>query len=143
MSSLQGHWEVEMVLIEDDANDARFITRVLEKHDLAQRIVGLQDGAEAVAFFAAPDAPIPKVILLDLKLPKLTGIEVLRALKADDRTRTVPVVALTSSQEERDVREAYDLGVSSFITKPIRFDEFTETVADLGKYWLRLNKPNV
>jgi two-component system response regulator len=140
--------EIEIVIVEDDPNDAELIMRVLRRHHLANRLVLLKDGAEALDFFFArgdyankPPAPVPKVVLLDLKLPKINGIEVLQQLKANDRTRNIPVVVLTSSREERDLKEAYDLNVNSYVTKPINFEEFAKAVADLGLYWLMLNKP--
>jgi len=139
--------EVEIVLVEDNPNDAELIVRVLSKHNLANKVVVLKDGADALDFLfgehgyvhrSAVDAP--KVILLDLKLPKVDGIEVLRQIKAHEQTRKIPVVVLTSSTEDRDLREAYELGVNSYVTKPIRFDEFAKVVADLGLYWCVLNK---
>ena len=139
--------EVEIVIVEDDPNDAELIMRALRKHNLANRLVLLKDGAEAVDFFfgrgAYADKPVPatpKVLLLDLKLPKISGIEVLQRIKADERTRNIPVVMLTSSREERDLKDAYALGVNSYVTKPINFEEFAKAVAELGMYWLMLNK---
>ena len=139
--------EVEIVIVEDNPNDAELITRALKKHHLANRLVLLKDGAEALDFFfakarlAKTSAGGPRVILLDLKLPKVNGIEVLQRLKADERTHNIPVVVLTSSREERDLKEAYGLNVNSYVTKPIQFEEFAKAVADLGLYWLMLNKP--
>jgi CheY-like chemotaxis protein len=142
--------EVEIVLVEDDPNDAELITRSLRKHNLANKIVLLKDGAEALDFFLGPGRSAgksakggPKVILLDIKLPKVDGIEVLRRLRADERTKEIPVVILTSSNQERDVAAAYKLGINSFVTKPIKFDEFAKVVAELGMYWLMLNVPPV
>lgn len=139
--------EFEIVLIEDDPNDAELITRVLRKHNLANKLILLKDGAEALDFLFGQgsftdehDDGRPKVILLDLKLPKINGIEVLRKLKSDERTRKIPVVVLTSSIESRDLKDAYELGVNSYVTKPIKFDEFAKVVADLGMYWMLLNK---
>ncbi len=139
---------VEIILVEDDPNDAELITRVLKKHNLANKIKLLKDGAEALDFLLGQGgaahggaAPTPKVILLDLKLPKINGIEVLQRLKSDDRTKEIPVVVLTSSREERDLKDAYELGVNSYVTKPINFEEFARAVAELGLYWLMLNKP--
>ncbi len=134
----------EIVVIEDNPNDAELITRVPKKHDLASGIILLKDGEEALDFLlpaeGKPINHVPKVILLDLKLPKVDGIEVLRRLKSDSRTKTIPVVVLTSSTEERDLKEAYSLGANSYIAKPIRFDEFTKAVTELVSYWLGLNK---
>jgi len=139
---------VEIILIEDDPNDAELITRVLKKHNLANKIIHLKDGAEAVDFLLMkgvwaykPVTHSPKVILLDLKLPKINGIEVLHVIKENEKTKNIPVVVLTSSREERDVNDAYRYGVNSYVTKPISFDEFSKAVAELGMYWLLLNKP--
>ncbi len=140
--------QVEIVLIEDDANDIELITRVMKKIDLADRFVVLRDGAEAVNVLieqggqaSANGSIMPKVVLLDLKLPKVNGMEVLRRIRACERTRQIPVVILTSSNEERDIEAAYDLGANSYVTKPIKFEEFAKVVAELGMYWLMLNKP--
>lgn len=138
--------EFEILIVEDDPNDAELITRALRKHNLANKIVLLKDGAEALDFlfgkgsFAQMDDGKPRVILLDLKLPKINGIEVLRKIKSEERTKKIPVVILTSSREERDLKDAYDLGVNSYVTKPIQFDEFAKVVSELGMYWLLLNK---
>ncbi|MDD3082187.1 MAG: response regulator [Desulfobacterales bacterium] len=142
--------EVEIVMVEDNPNDAELITRALRKHNLANRIVHLKDGAEALEFLLPPgdqvhqcDSGVPRVVLLDIKLPKIDGIEVLRMMKSDERTKDIPVVILTSSNEDRDIREAYRLGVNSFVTKPIKFEEFAAVVAKLGIYWLMVNVPPV
>ncbi len=142
--------ELEIVLVEDNPNDAELITRSLKKHHLANKIVLLKDGAEALDFLFAQDSPVgsreapaPRVVLLDIKLPKVDGIEVLRRMKSDERTQEIPVVILTSSNEERDIKEAYSLGVNSFVTKPIKFEEFAKVVAELGIYWLMVNVPPV
>ncbi len=139
--------KVEIVIVEDDPNDAELITRVLGKHNLSDRLILLKDGAEALdflffqgAYASRGDNVTPKVILLDLKLPKVSGIEVLQRLKSAERTRNIPVVVLTSSQEERDLKDAYGLGVNSYVTKPINFEEFANVVTKLGMYWLLLNK---
>jgi two-component system response regulator len=140
--------KVEIVIVEDNPNDAELILRAFRKHNMANQIILLRDGAEALNFFFPANGPAPsdasatlKIILLDLKLPKVDGIEVLRRIKSDERTRAIPVVVLTSSAEERDVKGAYELGVNSYVAKPIKFDEFAKAVADLGLYWLVLNKP--
>lgn len=140
--------EVEIVLVEDDPGDAELITRALRKQNLTNRIVLLKDGVEAIDYFfargrfAARDTSIkPRVILLDLKLPRINGIEVLRKIKSDERTRKIPVVVLTSSAEGRDIKDAYGLGVNSYVTKPIRFEDFVRAVSDLGFYWMLLSKP--
>jgi len=141
--------EIEIVLVEDNPNDAELITRVLRKHNMANKLVVLKDGVEALEFFLGQGAfanravSPPKVILLDLKLPKVNGIEVLRRMKSDERTRHIPVVILTSSTEQRDLDEAYALGANSFVTKPIKFNEFAKVVAELGLYWVILNKSPV
>ncbi len=137
--------EVEIVIVEDNPNDAELILRVFRKHNMANQIVLLKDGAEALNFFFPSDSVTPpggglRIILLDLKLPKVDGIEILRRLKSDERTRAIPVVVLTSSSEDRDIKDAYELGVNSYVAKPIKFDEFAKAVADLGLYWLMLNK---
>jgi len=140
--------ELEIVLVEDDPNDAELITRALKKHNLANKIVLLKDGEQALDFLfrqgkyaSTPVTLKPKVVLLDLKLPKVNGIEVLRKVKADDRTKKIPIVVLSSSAENKDVREAYALGVNSYVTKPIKFEDFAKAVTDLGMYWMLLNKP--
>jgi len=139
--------KVEIVIVEDNPNDAELILRVFRKHNMANQIVLLKDGAEALDFFFPSGGSAPsvagsrvKILLLDLKLPKIDGIDVLRRVKSDERTRGIPVVVLTSSAEERDVKEAYELGVNSYVAKPIKFDEFAKAVADLGLYWLVLNR---
>jgi len=139
--------EVEILLVEDNPDDAELTLRALRKHHLANRVFHVEDGAEALDFIFAGGAYSarvvengPKVIFLDLKLPKVDGLEVLRRLKADERTRTFPVVVLTSSKEERDIVESYELGVNSYIVKPVEFESFVKAVSDLGLYWLLLNQ---
>jgi len=139
---------VDIILVEDDPNDAALITRVFKKHNLTNKIVLLKDGAEALEYLFAtgryahnPSHMSPKVVLLDLKLPKVDGIEVLKRLKADQRTKNIPVVVLTSSSEDRDIKTAYDLGVNSYVTKPIKFDDFAQVVSQLRMYWTLINKP--
>ena len=140
--------EIEIILVEDNASDAELITRTLRKSNLANHIVLVKDGAEALDLLfgengrAAKAADgIPRVVLLDIKLPKVDGIEVLRRMKSDERTREIPVVMLTSSNEDQDIRAAYALGVNSYVTKPIRFAEFAKVVSELGVYWMMLNVP--
>jgi len=142
--------EVELLLVEDNPNDAELALRALKKHHIANNIVVVTDGAQALDFvfargsYAERNIEItPKVILLDLKLPKVDGLEVLAALKSDPRTKIIPVVVLTSSKEERDIVESYRLGVNSYIVKPVDFDKFVEAVKSLGLYWLLLNEPPV
>jgi len=144
MTSLSG---VEILLVEDNPNDVELTLRALQKQNLASKVFVVKDGAEALEFiFGTGNYSVrqvddhPKVVLLDLKLPKVDGIEVLRRLKADPRTRDVPVVMLTSSQEERDVIETYKLGVNSYIVKPVDFSNFVHAVSELGLYWGLLNK---
>jgi two-component system response regulator len=134
--------KMDIVIVEDDPSDAELITRVFRKHSMANKIILLKDGAEALSFFFGSEAnDHPKVVLLDLKLPKVNGIEVLQRLKSDERTKNVPVVILTSSAEDQDIKDAYKYGVNSYVTKPIRFEEFANAVAELRLYWLLLNKP--
>jgi CheY-like chemotaxis protein len=134
---------VDILLVEDNKDDADLTLHALRKAKIANQVHLLRDGAEAVDFFFGPagaDAR-PRVILLDLKLPKISGLEVLQRLKADPRTSAIPVVVLTSSREDRDIEEAYKLGVNSYIVKPVDFEGFTQAVASLGLYWLVLNTP--
>lgn len=139
---------VNILLVEDNASDAELCIRALRKQNLANDLIWVKDGAEALDLLLPDDddgadrrLPAPKVILLDLRLPKVDGLEILKRLKADQRTRTLPVVVLTSSKQDRDVVEAYGLGVNSFISKPVVFDEFVDTVVKLGLYWLVVNRP--
>ena len=139
--------EIEIVIVEDNPNDAELITRVLRKQGLAEKSLLLKDGVEVLDYLFSPGSVsgrpargLPKVVLLDLKLPKIDGIEVLRRLKAHERTRAIPVVALTSSTEQRDLETAYELGVNSYVTKPIEISKFAGIVTDLGRYWLEVNR---
>jgi len=132
--------EIEVLLVEDNASDAELTLRALQKRNLANRVVVARDGVEALEVLQRAEPP-PKVVLLDLKLPKLNGLEVLRRLKSDDRTKRIPVVVLTSSHEEPDVEESYRLGVNSYIVKPVDFESFASAVAEVGLYWLLLNRP--
>jgi two-component system response regulator len=141
---------VEILLIEDNPNDVKLALHAFKAHHVANRVHVVRDGAEALEFIFCTDRYAqrsiengPKVILLDLKLPLVDGIEVLRRIKAEPRTRTIPVVIMTSSREERDIVESYQLGVNSYIVKPVDFDQFTESVRQLGYYWLLLNQPPV
>jgi len=138
--------EIEILLVEDKATDAELVLRSLKKITKKFYVVG--DGAEALEFIFATGKyaqrnmeNVPSVILLDLKLPKVDGIEVLRRIKSDDRTKNIPVVALTSSSEDRDLRECYKLGINSYIVKPVDFEKFMQAVTDLCKYWLSINIP--
>lgn len=140
--------EVEIVLVEDNPNDAELALRALKTYNLANNLIWLQDGVEAIDFIFAQgqysDRSIenaPKVILLDLKLPKVDGLEVLERVKSDIRTKSIPVVVLTSSSEERDIITSYNLGVNSYILKPVDFDKFINAIKEIGFYWLLLNEP--
>jgi two-component system, response regulator len=138
---------VEILLVEDNPQDAEMAIRALKKHNLANNVLHLTDGEEALDFIFARGAYSgrnienqPKVVLLDLKLPKVDGLEVLKAVKSDERTKIIPVIVLTSSSEEKDIIESYRLGVNSYIVKPVDFDKFVEAIKGLGFYWLLLNK---
>ena len=139
---------IEILLVEDNPEDVELTLRGLKKHNLANKVFVVKDGAEALEYIFATGKyayrnieDTPKLILLDLKLPKVDGLEVLRKVKSDERTTVIPVVVLTSSREERDIIESYKLGVNSYITKPVDFDKFIHSVQDLGLYWLLLNEP--
>lgn len=138
---------VEILLVEDNPDDVEMTLHALRESKLSNRIEVARDGAEALDFIFCAGAyatrssdDSPKVILLDLKLPKVDGLEVLKRLKSDPHTRAIPVVVLTSSREERDIVESYQLGVNSYIVKPVDFEQFTEAVRCLGLYWLLLNQ---
>ena len=140
--------EVEILLVEDNPDDLEMALHALRKMNLANHIQTARDGVEALDFIFCRGAHArrniengPKVILLDLKLPRVDGLEVLRAIKADSRTKAIPVVVLTSSKEQNDVVESYHLGVNSYIVKPVDFEQFAEAVQKLGMYWLLLNQP--
>jgi len=137
----------EIVLVEDSPDDADFFVHVFEKTGLAARLHILTDGAEALDFvfcagrYAGRDPSCrPNVIILDLKLPKVNGLEVLRQLKGDPRTRSVPVVVLSSSQEERDLVASFELGANSYIVKPMEFEEFSQTARLIAQYWIQFNQ---
>jgi two-component system response regulator len=133
---------VDILLVEDNMDDAGLTIRALKKHHLANNILHLQDGEEALQYLRkASSHHLPKLILLDVKMPKVDGIEVLRQIKSDTNLKVIPVVMLTSSKEERDVIESYKLGVNAYIVKPVEFDHFVKAVADLGFFWMLLNEP--
>jgi len=139
---------VEILLVEDNPEDLELAQRALRKANLANRIQVARDGVEALEFIfcegshsARKIEDTPKLVLLDLKLPKVDGLEVLKRIKSDPRTHTIPVVVLTSSKEQKDVVESYRLGVNSYIVKPVNFERFVEAVQQLGMYWLLLNQP--
>lgn len=137
---------VNILLVEDNPADAELALHALRKHNLANQIEWVKDGEQALDYlfernqWAARPTGLPKVVLLDLRLPKIDGIEVLRAIRAEEKTRELPVVALTSSKEDRDIIETYDLGVNSYIAKPVAFEEFAKVVAEIGMYWAVLNR---
>ncbi|MBI3873388.1 MAG: response regulator [candidate division Zixibacteria bacterium] len=139
---------VEVLLVEDNPYDAELTIRALKQHNLANHLHHVTDGVEALEFLTGSGrysgrAPVvvPRVVLLDLKLPKLDGAEVLRRMRADDRLKHIPVVILTSSREEQDLVKTYALGANSYVVKPVEFGDFTSAVAELGMYWLLLNQP--
>ncbi|MGD9952403.1 MAG: response regulator [Burkholderiales bacterium] len=139
--------QIEILLVEDNPRDAELALRSLRKRNLANQVHWVKDGAEALEFMfreGAYAARNPshslKLVLLDLKMPKVDGIEVLRRLKSDERTRATPVVVMTSSSEERDLVESYRLGANSYIVKPVRFEAFLDTVAEIGLYWVIANR---
>jgi CheY-like chemotaxis protein len=137
----------EILLVEDDPNDLELTLHALRRHDFAGQIQVVRDGAEALDFmfctghYAGRDPRHrPRLVLLDLRLPKMTGLEVLQHLKSDERTRTMPVVVLSSSREDRDIAESYRLGVNSYVVKPVDFEQFRRTVQQVGLYWTTLNQ---
>ena len=139
--------EVEILLVEDNDQDAELTLRALTKQNLANRLHRVEDGHAALEFLFATGpyaerniANGPKVVLLDLKLPKVDGLEVLRRMKGDPRTQMIPVVVMTSSKEDRDMVDSYRLGVNSYITKPVEFENFLEAVKNFGLYWLLVNR---
>ena len=139
--------EVEILLVEDSPEDAELTIRALRRNKLANEIQVAEDGAEALDFLFCrglykdrPPSQYPKLVLLDLKLPKVGGIDVLRAIRADERTTAIPVVVLTSSKEERDLIDSYKLGVNAYAQKPVDFEQFSETVRQIGMFWMLVNQ---
>lgn len=140
--------ELEILLVEDNPTDAELTMRALKRNNLANKLVWVKDGEEALDFIHArglyadrnPE-DLPKLILLDLRMPKVDGIEVLRDIKSKENTCKIPVVVLTSSKEDKDVLESYKLGVNSYVGKPVEFDNFIDAVSTLGLYWMLINKP--
>jgi len=131
-----------ILLVEDNPDDEALMIRAFERSKLANRIEVARDGAEALAYLVGPSArPLPTLVILDLKLPKVDGLEVLRRVRADERAQTLPVVVLTSSREEQDLVESYRLGANSYVRKPVDFVQFAEAVQTLGLYWLVVNEP--
>lgn len=141
--------EIEIILVEDNPDDANLTIRAFKSRNLFNNLIHLKNGQEAIDYIfngAEFDGKKfndkPKVVLLDLKMPKVNGIEVLEKIKGDAKTKSIPVVILTSSAEDPDIKKCYDLGANSYITKPVGFENFSKTVVDLGLYWLVLNQPN-
>lgn len=141
---------VEILLVEDNFDDAELTIRELKKHNMANQLVHVKDGEEALDFLFARGPyegrnshPYPKVVLLDIQMPKLNGLEVLEQLKKSNETRAIPVVMLTSSAENPDIQRCYDLGANSYIVKPVNFEGFAESIRSLGFYWLLLNQPPI
>jgi len=139
---------VEILLVEDNPRDAELTLRALKKNNLANSVLIAEDGAEALDFFFCRGkyakrsiSNPPKVVLLDLKLPKVSGLEVLKAVKSDKRTSHIPIVIVTSSRQEPDIATAYDLGANSYVVKPVDFDQFVKAMSSLGLYWLLVNEP--
>lgn len=141
------HYEkVQILLVEDSVQDAELTRRALRKHNVANDVDWVRDGVEALEYlfcegeYAGRDSGPPKLVLLDVKMPRMDGLQVLERLKGDARTRTIPVVMLTSSREERDLVESYKLGVNSYIVKPVDFEQFADTVSQVGMYWVLANQ---
>lgn len=145
------HNSVEILLVEDNTIDAELTTRELMKHNMANNLFHVKNGKEALDFIFATGkyagvrdvSHPPKLVLLDIQMPKLNGIEVLKKIKSDPKTRSIPVVILTSSKESPDIQKCYDLGANSYIVKPVNFESFAEAIRNLGFYWLLLNQPPV
>ena len=139
--------EVEIILVEDNLDDAELAMRALKKNNLANKLIHLRDGAEVLDFIFGNGqyegrniSTKPKVIFLDLKMPLVSGIEVLQALKSDERTKAIPVVALTSSKEDPDILRCYELGVNAYVVKPVEFENFSKAVSEVGLFWMLLNE---
>jgi CheY-like chemotaxis protein len=138
--------QVELLLVEDNALDAELTIRALKSGGLANKLHWVKDGQEALDFlfrrnqYAGRDEAVPRLVFLDLKMPRVDGIEVLKAIKADERTRRIPVVVMTSSQEEKDVAQSYDLGVNSYVVKPVDFNALVQLAHQAGYYWLAINR---
>ncbi|HWB23853.1 MAG TPA: response regulator [Chitinophagaceae bacterium] len=138
---------LEVLLVEDNADDAELTIRALKKVNMANKLVHVKDGAEALDLLFGtgeyknrPAPELPKIILLDIKMPKIDGIEVLRRIKSSELTRNIPVVIMTSSKEQQDIIDSYDLGVNSYVVKPVEFNNFAKAVSELGMYWLLINE---
>ncbi|MDB5226726.1 MAG: response regulator [Bacteroidota bacterium] len=140
--------DVDILLVEDNASDAEMTILALKKSNLANKLLHVKDGAAALDFIFAEGEftgrkieDKPRVILLDLKMPKVNGIEVLQKIRTDERTKRIPVVVLTSSKEDPDIHKCYELGVNSYVVKPVEFDEFQKAISNLGLYWMIVNQP--
>ena len=137
---------VQILLVEDSVQDAELTRRALKRHHVANDVAWVRDGVEALEYlfcegaYAGRDSGLPKLVLLDMKMPRMDGLQVLAKLKADARTRAIPVVMLTSSREERDLVHSYSLGVNSYIVKPVDFEQFADTVSQVGMYWVLANQ---
>ena len=133
--------ELEILLVEDNLTDAEMTIRALRKGNIANKIIHLEDGHEALEYlFGEIENPKPKVILLDLKMPKVSGIEVLQKIKLNDRTKLIPVVVLTSSKEDPDIKKCYELGVNAYVVQPVEVESFNKAVQDLGLFWILINQ---
>lgn len=135
------HSAVDILLVEDNPDDAGLAIHALKKNNLANNLLHLHDGEEALSYLFSADMSMPKVVLLDLKMPKVDGIEVLRRLKSDEERKIIPVVVLTSSKEEIDILESYKLGVNAYIVKPVDYEKFLSAISEIGLFWLSLNQP--
>jgi two-component system response regulator len=142
------HKKIDILLVEDNPGDAELTIRALRKNKIISELLHLQDGEDALDYIFAAGKysgrnidEIPKIILLDLKMPKIDGLEVLKKIKSDERTKIIPVVLLTSSKEDKDIIDSYKLGVNSYIVKPVEFESFVKAVSDVGLYWLLVNQP--
>lgn len=133
--------KVDILLVEDNPDDAGLTIRALKKHNLANKLLHLEDGQEALDFLFNDENEMPRLVLLDLKMPRVDGIDVLRRLKNDEKRKVIPVVVLTSSKEEKDIVESYQIGVNAYIVKPVDFDQFAKAVAEVGLFWMVLNQP--
>jgi two-component system response regulator len=146
----ENHYYLDILIVEDNPNDAELAILALKGENLANNLIWLKDGVQALNFIFAEGEYTgrdiekrPKLILLDLKMPKIGGIEVLKRIRGDERTKNIPVVVMTSSKEEKDIIATYDLGVNSYIVKPVDFEQFNRSIRDIGFYWLVVNQPPV
>lgn len=142
------HNQVEVLLVEDSMDDAGLVIRAFKKSHLGNNIVHLTDGAEALDFLFArgkysnrEEMSLPKIILLDIKMPKVDGLQVLKEIKSNESTKSIPVIMMTSSNQDKDIEESYKLGANSYVVKPVGFENFSKAVVDVGMYWFLLNEP--